>query len=184
MPKVSQEHLDARREQILEGARRCFAAHGYAGATVARLEQEIGLSRGAIFNYFEGKQALFVAVAMRVNDRFQRIFVEQGLEEAIRGIAAEDPAWLRVLIETQTRLHHDPEFIRRFEAAAEEVPRVSTRIAELQQAGVFRDDLPATGVAHFLGMVVNGLALRVAGEEETDVDSTLALLRDALTPRQ
>ena len=34
MPKVTQEHLDARRAQILDGARRAFAEHGYDGATV------------------------------------------------------------------------------------------------------------------------------------------------------
>ena len=38
MPKVSEAHLDARRAEILEGARRAFARHGYEGATVARLE--------------------------------------------------------------------------------------------------------------------------------------------------
>ena len=48
MPKVTQEHLDARRAEILDGARRAFAEHGYEGATVARLEEATGLSRGAL----------------------------------------------------------------------------------------------------------------------------------------
>ena len=69
MPKVSQEHLDARRAEILEGARRAFARHGYDGATVARLEEEIGLSRGAIFHYFDGKLDLFAALANSDNAR-------------------------------------------------------------------------------------------------------------------
>lgn len=43
-------------EEILEAARRCFARHGYEGATVRPLEQESGLSRGAIFNYFASKE--------------------------------------------------------------------------------------------------------------------------------
>ena len=42
MPKVSEDHLAARRAQILDGARRCFAEHGYEGATVRRLEEAIG----------------------------------------------------------------------------------------------------------------------------------------------
>ena len=49
--------------QILDGARRAFAEHGYEGATVAGLEREIGLSRGAIFSYFPTKLDLFVALA-------------------------------------------------------------------------------------------------------------------------
>ena len=39
MPKISDERKAERREQILAGARRCFAKHGYEGATVARLEE-------------------------------------------------------------------------------------------------------------------------------------------------
>ena len=41
MPKVSKEHLEARRDQILDGARSAFARDGYHGATVSRLEQEM-----------------------------------------------------------------------------------------------------------------------------------------------
>ena len=65
MPKVSREHVEARRAQILEGARRAFSRYGYEGATVARIEEETGLSRGAIFNYFDGKLDLFVAARAR-----------------------------------------------------------------------------------------------------------------------
>ncbi|MGB9377382.1 MAG: helix-turn-helix domain-containing protein, partial [Mycobacteriales bacterium] len=61
MPRVSQDHLDARRRQILDAARACFARHGYEGATVRRLEEEAGLSRGAIFHHFRDKDALFLA---------------------------------------------------------------------------------------------------------------------------
>ena len=121
---------------------------------------------------------------MQVNGRFQRIFAEQGLEEAIRAIAAEDPAWLRVLIDTQTHLFHDPEFVRRMDAAIEEAPRVSDSLAELQRGGELRDDVSAVDLARFVGMVVNGLALRVASEDPTDVEATLKLLRDAIAPRK
>ena len=43
MPRVSQDQLDARRKEILTGARTCFARHGYEGATVRRLEEEMQL---------------------------------------------------------------------------------------------------------------------------------------------
>lgn len=60
---MSQDQLDARREEILAGARACFARYGYEGATVRRLEEETGLSRGAIFHHFRDKESLFLAVA-------------------------------------------------------------------------------------------------------------------------
>ena len=66
------------------GARRCFARHGYEGATVVRLEEEIGLSRGAIFNWFPSKQELFLALAAEDNERFHALFADGRL----RGAAA------------------------------------------------------------------------------------------------
>ena len=36
MPRVSSDHLAARRQQILDGARACFTRFGYEGATVRR----------------------------------------------------------------------------------------------------------------------------------------------------
>ena len=85
MPKISDERKAERREQILEGARRCFAEHGYEGATVAKLEREIGLSRGAIFNYFASKEDLFIELAGRDTKRVSRVFIEEGLE-GVRGV--------------------------------------------------------------------------------------------------
>src|SRR6059058_567434 len=116
MPKVTQDHLDARRAEILDGARRAFAEHGYDGATVARLEEATGLSRGAIFHYFENKKDLFVELAMEMSTRFGDILVDSGLHAAFRALTAESPEWLAVLIETESRMRHDEDFVRRLEA--------------------------------------------------------------------
>ena len=93
MPKISDERKAERREQILEGARRCFAEHGYEGATVVKLEREIGLSRGAIFNYFPSKEDLFLELAARDTTRVSEVLLDQGLD----GRAARDPRLRSVL---------------------------------------------------------------------------------------
>jgi TetR/AcrR family transcriptional regulator, transcriptional repressor of aconitase len=184
VPKVSQEHLDARRSQILEGARRAFAQHGYEGATVARLEEATGLSRGAIFHYFENKQDLFIELAMDTNRRLGDVLLAQGLDAAVRQIANESPDWLGVLLEAEGKLRHDPAFVRRFEAKAESAGgRILAWFEERQTAGDLRDDVPAAELARFATMVMNGLALRVAGQDPFDVESTLQLLRDAVVAR-
>src|SRR3970282_2195031 len=98
MPKISEERRTERREQILAGARRCFAEHGYEGATVARLEREIGLSRGAIFNYFGSKEELFLELAFRDNARLVRLWVEKGWEATLREVVSADPDWVGVYL--------------------------------------------------------------------------------------
>ena len=183
MPKVTQEHLDARRSQILDGARRAFATHGYEGATVARLEQETGLSRGAIFHYFDDKQDLFVECARDMNRRFGDILLDRGLEATVRAIAEESPEWLGVLLEAEGKLRHDPEFVRRMQADTEVGSRAIAWFADRQSDGSYRDDVPALELARFATTLINGLALRVAGQDPFDVDMTLRLLNDALAPR-
>src|SRR5215210_2874725 len=112
MPKVSGEHKERRREQILDGARRCFARYGYEGATVARLEEEIGLSRGAIFNYFPNKEAIFVALAANLSDRMTQIWLDEGFRALIEAIVHEDADWFAVQLEALRRYRTDAEFQR------------------------------------------------------------------------
>ena len=184
MPKVTPEHLEARRAQILEGARRAFADHGYEGATVSKLEEATGLSRGAIFHYFENKNDLFVELAMEMNTRFGDILFENGLEDALRAIASENPEWLAVLIETESRMRHDEDFLARFEARAAAVgPRIRNWFEERQADGMLRDDVSSVEIGRFASSVINGLALRVASGDPFDVEVMIRLLNDAVAPR-
>ena len=66
MPKVTEAHRAARRDEIVGAALRCFAAKGYQRTSMADVIEESGLSAGAIYGYFAGKQELFAAVAGRV----------------------------------------------------------------------------------------------------------------------
>src|SRR4051812_37867403 len=123
MPKVSAEHVEARRAQILEGARRCFARWGYDGATVPRLEKEIGLSHGAIFNYHRSKLDLFVALAREDHARFHEIWHERGFAGLARHIAEADPSWLSVYLDLHRRLHTDPALAKKWRALHLEEPQ-------------------------------------------------------------
>lgn len=185
MPKISEERKAQRREQILEGARRSFAEHGYEGATVARLEAEIGLSRGAIFNYFGSKEDLFVELAVQDTARLSDVWVSEGLEGVVRGVLEIDPAWLGVYLELVRRVRTDQDFRRRVEERQEAVVPVNrARIEDAQRTGEFRDDLEARELGLFVNLVLNGMALlRATGDEPPPVDLVVRLLDDAIGGR-
>ena len=145
MPKVSEAHLEARREQILDGARRAFAQHGYHGATVARLEQEIGLSRGAIFNYYPDKWSLFLALVRRDRHRFYDTLQSEGLDGLLRLLTEESPEWLGVYFELAHRLRTNPELMEDLKVAAPEVATwvIDRAIQAHGGAGVSQDTLLA-----------------------------------------
>ena len=149
MPKVSEEHKERRREQILEGARRCFARHGYEGATVARLEQEIGLSRGAIFNYFPSKDALFIELALEMSKRLTDVWLHDGFRAVLDAIVSEDPDWLAVQLEATRRIRTDAEFRELIERREEELegharrtPRTGPAEGARRRAARGRSGLP------------------------------------------
>jgi TetR/AcrR family transcriptional regulator, transcriptional repressor of aconitase len=150
---------------------------------VARLEEETGLSRGAIFNYFRGKQELF-ALALEENRRYADLIVEHGLDEAIRAMANESPDWLGVLLEIHVRLRHDEELARRLDDATADRDRLLAWFRARQEDGTFRDDVDLLDLGRFATMLLNGLALRVAGGDPTAVEPMLRLLHDALGPRK
>lgn len=58
MARVSQAHLAARRQSILDAAARVFSQKGVAAATMAEIAQEAGISPGAIYRYFASKDEL------------------------------------------------------------------------------------------------------------------------------
>jgi len=62
MPKVTVEHLNARRAQIMEAARACFGRKGFAGTTIQDICREAGLSPGAIYRYFNSKSDIVFAI--------------------------------------------------------------------------------------------------------------------------
>lgn len=58
VPRVTQEHLDSRRRQILDAAAVCFARKGFHATSMPDIFAEVGLSSGAVYRYFPSKQAI------------------------------------------------------------------------------------------------------------------------------
>jgi AcrR family transcriptional regulator len=108
MPRVSDAHLAARREQILTAARRCFARNGFHATSMQDVIAEAGLSVGAVYRYFTGKDELRKAVA----------------EETVGALLQELAA---------VTGHHPP--LPLAEAMARVVGVVETRLAEPDSVG-------------------------------------------------
>jgi AcrR family transcriptional regulator len=55
-----------REAQILDAATRVFATKGYRAATTKEIAAEAGISEGTIYNYFESKYDLLIAMSQRL----------------------------------------------------------------------------------------------------------------------
>jgi AcrR family transcriptional regulator len=52
----------AKREQIIDGARRMFLAQGFDAASMGSIAREAGVSKGTLYVYFKSKEELFEAI--------------------------------------------------------------------------------------------------------------------------
>ena len=86
MPKVSQQHLDARRQQIVDAARVRFARHGFAGTSMTDIIAESGLSNGAIYRYFTSKEQIIAAVCEQNTDAFPQALTETAISEFLEHV--------------------------------------------------------------------------------------------------
>jgi AcrR family transcriptional regulator len=76
----------ARREQIVEAATRVFAEKGFRRATTREVAREAGISEGTIYNYFEDKDALLMAILDKLNETERRAEdFEEGMATDFRG---------------------------------------------------------------------------------------------------
>ncbi|WP_433273032.1 TetR/AcrR family transcriptional regulator [Actinosynnema sp. CS-041913] len=189
MPRVSQDHLDARRRQILDGARACFARYGYEGATVRRLEEATGLSRGAIFHHFRDKESLFLALAEDDALRMADVVARQGLVQVMRDLLAapepdaEHPAdWLGTRLEVSRRLRTDHEFRGRWAERSQQLTDATRqRLVRQREAGNLRDDVDIDVLTSFLELVLEGLVSHLAmGLPADDLEPVLDLVEESV----
>src|ERR1700691_3330273 len=62
MPRITDERREARREQVLEAARACLQDHGLEAVSMEMIIARSGLSTGAVYGYFKGKDDIINAV--------------------------------------------------------------------------------------------------------------------------
>jgi AcrR family transcriptional regulator len=178
VPRLRPETVDARRQHILDGARRAFARLGYEGATVRVLEQETGLSRGAIFHHFRDKEALFLALAEEDARQAAALVDEGGLIEAMRRLPERDAGWLGVALEVSRRLRTEPEFQQEWQRRLDAIVQsAKNRLSAGRDAGTIRDDVDVSTLVTFLRLVHDGLVVHLAaGAPDPDIDAVLDLV--------
>ncbi|NEY34138.1 TetR family transcriptional regulator [Streptomyces sp. PRKS01-65] len=202
MARVSQAHLDARRRQILDGAALCFARNGFHATSMQDVLKEAGLSAGAVYRYFSGKEELIGAIVAEVLGTVREV-CEQAARQVpvpppdvlIPGVLArmrelrpgllDDGEWMfpRLMIQVWSEATRNAglaaqlrEGFRLVRAAWGKVVD-AYREAGLMPAGTAAD---ADAMARVMIAVVQGYAIQVALFGTGSAASFEALLRDGL----
>ena len=86
----------ATRVQLIEVATSLFADHGYEGTSIEAVLAAAGVSRGALYHHFAGKEALFRAVLEAVSDRITAEVTEaiSGCTDPVDAMRTGALAWI------------------------------------------------------------------------------------------
>lgn len=182
MPRVSQEHLDARRRQILDAARRCFIRNGFHATSMQDVFREAGLSAGAVYRYFGGKKDLIAAIADVNLNTVAEVFDEldetrlPSLGELIGRFAhrlkeRNDETDIAKLVgQVWAESIRSPEIAEMFRAKLHTVLGPLTRVARLyQDAGRLPPDVQPEVLASTMAAFVQGFILQLAMRDDVDV---------------
>ncbi|WP_116952252.1 TetR/AcrR family transcriptional regulator [Jiangella endophytica] len=104
MPRVSEAHLAARRQQILEAAWRCFSRQGFHATSMQDVFAESGLSAGAVYRYFPSKADLVRTTAEGIAGIAEDVFQELLSEDPV---PRPDAALRRVVVNVTKRTSSD-----------------------------------------------------------------------------
>ncbi|NBM17683.1 TetR/AcrR family transcriptional regulator [Streptomyces sp. GC420] len=186
MARVSQEHLDARRRQILDGAARCFARNGFHATSMQDVLQEVGLSAGAVYRYFRGKEQLIAAIADEVF-----VLVGSAFDDAARSVPPPTPdvlvgrvlrrvfdtnpagdaqAFCRLVLQVWPETLRNEVLAATLQAGFDRLLGAwSTLVAAYQAGGQLDADIPAEHVARTCVATVQGFLAQQALFGDVDV---------------
>lgn len=183
MPKVTEEHLEARRTQILDAADACFSRNGFHQTTMQDICREAGLSPGAVYRYFDSKEAMIGQSCMRGQAEIAMAFegaTSQGDTQEV--IAELADVFFGELASPEaahgTRLHvqlwgeslRNPEVLAGLSSNRDEVrKRLQAVIERGQSLGDVAPDADAEYVARVLLSVHDGLVLQKSLDPDLDV---------------
>ena len=74
MPRLKPDTQRLRREHILDAAELCFSRQGFHRTTMQDICKEAAVSPGALYVYFDSKEALIAGIAERDRNEFQERF--------------------------------------------------------------------------------------------------------------
>ncbi len=197
MPRVSQEHLNARRRQVVEAALRCFARNGIHPTSMQDIFREAGLSAGAVYRYFPTKELLVAAVVERVLgmtrtavataaghaesppepasivDRLLRVFDDPG--------PAEQQDRFRLVLQIWAEAVRSPQVGDALRANTDALrASIADDLATAQLSGRLRPDLEPASTARAITALFEGYALQRALDPTLDTAAYRAAVHAVL----
>ncbi|WP_432975859.1 TetR/AcrR family transcriptional regulator [Dactylosporangium sp. CA-233914] len=188
MPRVSEAHLAARREQIVEAATRCFIRNGFHQTSMQDVIKEAGLSVGAFYRYFSSKSELIRAIAEEkvgsILATLDQLLVQEPvpplhqafgelLTQIDANLAEDGP--VRIAVQVWGEAAHDPAFAELVGGIYGRIRASATALAaRARDAGQLGPEADPVAVAAVVVGLVQGYVIQRVLAGRVDRDTYLA----------
>jgi AcrR family transcriptional regulator len=177
------EYFELRRQQILMAAWKCFSEKGYHETTMRDISKSLGLSTGAVYRYFKGKDEILEglqSLSQESNTQlfdtmdqsgtakeafavfFNANFKDCTVQELMLSTRANMMLLLEALKHPNIRDMYQPLYRNLIE-------NVARSIRKGIDGGEFRSDLDPELLAHYLYALFTGLQMQLALIDGLDV---------------
>lgn len=201
-PKVSDEYKNQKKTLLLQAAKRVFLAKGYTKATMQDVMDEAGISRGALYAYFDNVEHLYMEL-LQFEDQVDVLFFSPNDDETswqqITNWVHKQQKEIEQIEQTLTQANSEY-FLSIRDSKKQEgdtysttrYDRIVNALTVLFQSGTKKGELqprlPAEMISRYLVSFIDGLMLDTAhlGAEKTRVaeqmEALLFSLREMLRP--
>src|SRR5215475_7492079 len=163
---------NAKRRQIIEGARQVFLAQGFDGASMGQIAREAGVSKGTLYVYFDSKEDLFQVVAYdECLAQAEQVFALDHADHDVAAVLSRlGTAFVKLLCRPERMAP-----VRTIMSISERMPDVGRK---------FYETGPATGMGRVAAYIEAQVAAGILEVEDVDVaaaqflESCLATLAD------
>jgi AcrR family transcriptional regulator len=192
-PKVTEEHKENRRLEIMRAAAEVFKRKGYDAVTMQDIIDETGMSRGGVYAYFGSKEELFWALLDQIDDshaagyaklldRYRNVweaiehFLRYQEEEIGNTHRSLSPAIFEFFSSGWRDADRQPFLVERYKRAVREFARF---LREGIKRGDFQPLQEPEAIAQFVISFLDGLSVDVLllGSEVCDYRAQLDSLR-------
>jgi AcrR family transcriptional regulator len=194
MPKVSEAHVEARMQQILQAASACFARQGFHKTTMQDICAEAGLSPGAVYRYFPSKEEIIEAmVAERRREGFNLIQAALQMPDSASTLnklteiffsEIDDVQGCAVDVELWGEAFRNPRIHSALGADLDAVRGAFTAIVgTAQERGDINPAVKADSVAQIMVSLFHGMVIQKSLDPAIDTAAYVEALRAMMTGR-
>ncbi|MGL5733677.1 MAG: TetR/AcrR family transcriptional regulator, partial [Beijerinckiaceae bacterium] len=186
MPRLKPETEHARRTNILDAAERCFARGGFHGTSIQDICKDAAVSPGALYIYFDSKEALIAGLCERnraeLAERFEKIAEAPDFLAALAALGetyfVDDPAARqRVVVEMSMEAARNPRVADIYFGTEHFVGEIFQRMFErLKAEGRIEPTVDIATITKVFQVIGDGLFWRRAALPGFDVREVLPVL--------